>query len=413
MRKIIASLDIGTNSIKLIVGEFLKNTLHILSVSETPTKGIKKGLVANREELIPVLKENFHKAEEMLGIPISEVILTVPSYEVNIIISEGSTTITNPDRIITNQDLIRSMQASSYNKITDDQELLSIIPIAYKINDDEIVKNPLNIIADKLTIKAVLVTSPKEYITPLINVVEAIGIKVIDVIPTAISDIYLLKSSNLGNVGALINIGEETTCVSIYNKGVLMRADVIELGGANIDKDIAYIYKTTKKDAKRLKEKMGLATSIMAKAEEKETLTDRLGNQITINQKELSEVIESRLEELLALAKKLMNNLTKRNIEYIFITGGTTELKDFNILCDKVFTKTHILGKINYIGVRNNKYNSALGALLYFNSRLKMKGKEYCCFSLDDLETISGNAKKVNINEKSILGKLFGYFFDN
>ena len=42
MRKIIASLDIGSNKIKLIVGEFIKNSLNILCVSEASTHGIMK-----------------------------------------------------------------------------------------------------------------------------------------------------------------------------------------------------------------------------------------------------------------------------------------------------------------------------------------------------------------------------------
>lgn len=42
MRKIIASLDIGSSTIKLVVGEYIKNNLNILCVSEIPTKGVKK-----------------------------------------------------------------------------------------------------------------------------------------------------------------------------------------------------------------------------------------------------------------------------------------------------------------------------------------------------------------------------------
>ena len=63
MRKIIASLDIGSNSIKLVVGEFYRNSLNVLCVSEVPSKGIKNGLVYNKDEVIVVLKECFHKAE--------------------------------------------------------------------------------------------------------------------------------------------------------------------------------------------------------------------------------------------------------------------------------------------------------------------------------------------------------------
>lgn len=414
MRKIIASLDIGTSSIKLIVGEFIKNSLNILCVSEVPSRGIKKGLIVSGEELIPVLKETFHKAEEMLGIPVKEVVLGIPAYYTEAVMSEGVSTITNEEHIITHQDLIRAMHAASYNKIDENSELISIIPTRYKVDDDTIVKNPINMIAKKLSLKAVLITAPKNNINSFINVLDRIGIKVIDVVTSSLGDYAINRTKETSSaIGAVINIGEETTTVSILNKGILTKAEVIELGGANIDNDIAYIYKITKKDAKNLKENLGLATTDLAIVEEKVNLTDRLGETVTINQKDLSEIIESRLIEILELSKKQMNLLTKKNIDYIIVTGGTSEIGDFNNLLDKVFTKTHILGKIDIVGVRNNKYSTAVGIIKYYNSRLKLKNKEYSVFSLDDLEILSGIHKKVNINENSILGKLFGYFFDS
>ena len=414
MRKIIASLDIGTSSIKLLVGEFIKNSLNILCVSEVPSKGIKKGLIVNKDEFIPVLKEVFHKAEEMLGIPIKEVVLSIPSYYTEVLMSEGSSTITNEDNVVTHQDLIRAMHAASYNKIDEDSELISIIPTRYKINNEEIIKNPINSIANKLSLKAVLITAPKSNINMFLNIMDKIGVKVIDVVISALSDYetYKTKETNSG-VGAVINIGEETTTVSIINKGILTKVEVIELGGANIDNDIAYIYKITKKDAKNLKENLGLAVPDMADINEKVVLTDRMGDNVIINQKDLSEIIESRLEEILELSKKQMNLLTKRDISYIIVTGGTSEIGDFNILLDKLFTKTHILGKIEIVGVRNNKYSTGLGVINYYNGRLKLKNKEYSVFNLDELEMLSGIQKKININDNSVLGKLFGYFFDS
>lgn len=414
MRKIIASLDIGTSTTKLIVGEFIKGALNILCVSEVPSHGIKKGIIVNKEEAIPAIKEAFHKAEEMLGIPIREVVLSIPSYYTEVVMSEGASTITSEDHVITHQDLIRAMHAVSYNKIDEDSELISIIPTRYKINNEEIVKNPINMIANKLSLKAVLITAPKSNINLFVNTLDKIGIKVVDVVVSALSDYEAHKSKDTkGMLGAVINIGDETTTVSIINKGILMKTEVIELGGANIDNDIAYIYKITKKDAKHLKETIGLATPDMAQANEKILLTDRMGESVTINQGDLSEIIESRLIEILELAKKQMNLLTRREIEYIIMTGGTIELADFNILLDKLFTKYYILGKIEYVGARDNKYSTAVGTIKYYNSRLKLKNKEYSVFNLDDLENLSGIHKKVNINDNSILGKLFGYFFDS
>ncbi len=413
MRKIIASLDIGTSTIKLIVGEFIKNSLHILCVSETPSRGIKKGLILNIDELIPVLKETFHNAEEMLGIPIKEVVLGVPAYFTESIVSVGTSTITSEDHVVTYQDLVRAMHSASYNKIADNSELISIIPTSYKV-DDEVVKNPINMIGHELTLKAVLITASKNNINSFTKLLNRIGIKVADVVTTSLADYASNKTKEMANaVSAIINIGSETTTVSIYNKGILMKSEVIELGGDNIDNDIAYIYKITKKDARNLKENLGLACTDMADNQEKSAITDRMGEDILINQKDLSEIIESRLVELLELSKKQMNLLTRKNVDIILVTGGTSELRDFNILLDKVFTKQHILGKIDTVGVRNNKYSTGLGIIKYYNGRLKLKNKEYCVFNPDELEILSGVHKKVNINENSILGKLFGYFFDS
>ena len=413
MRKIIASLDIGTNTIKLIVGEFIKNKLNILCSSEVPSKGIRKGLIYHKDELIPVLKECFHKSEEMLGIPIKEVVLSIPAYYTETEMSEGTSTITNEDHIVTYQDLIRAMHAASYNKVGEDEELVSILPTTYKV-DNAIVKNPINMIGKKLSLKAVLITIPKNNVMDFLKVLESIGVKVIDIVTTSLSDYAINRFKDSGSkIGALINIGEETTTVSIFNKGILTKAEVIELGGANIDNDIAYIYKITKKDARELKEKIGLACSDMARIDEKIIVTDRLGENVVINQKDLSEIIESRLREILELSQKQINLLTKREIEYIIVTGGSSEIGDFNNLLDKVFTKAHILGKIDIVGARNNKFSTALGTIKYYNGRLKLKNKEYSVFNLDELEILSGVHKKVNINENSILGKLFGYFFDS
>ena len=413
MRKIIASLDIGTSTIKLIIGEFIKNKLNILCTSEVPSKGMEKGLIYRRDELIPVLKETFHKAEEMLGIPVKEVVLSIPAYYTEARMSEGSSTITSEDHVITHQDLIRAMHAASYNQIGEDEELISILPTTYKV-DNDIVKNPINMIGKKLSLKAVLITAPKSSVIDFLKVLDTIGIKVIDVVTSSLGDYASNRFKESGSkFGAIINIGEETTTVSIFNKGILTRAEVIELGGANIDNDIAYIYKITKKDARELKESVGLACSDQARKEEKVTLTDRLGEEVTINQLDLSEIIESRLREILELTKKQINLLTKREIEYIIITGGSSEIGDFNNLLDKVFTKPHILGKIDTVGARNNKFSTTLGIIKYYNGRLKLKNKEYSVFNLDELEILSGIHKKVSINENSILGKLFGYFFDS
>ena len=120
----------------------------------------------------------------------------------------------------------------------------------------------------------------------------------------------------------------------------------------------------------------------------------------------------SKLEKLLNLAKKQINLLTKKEISYIIVTGGVTEIADFRNIMNYVF-KDAELGTVLEIGARHNKYVTGVGLIKYYDSRLKLRNRDFSIFSISEQEELSGIHKKVNISDDSLLGKLFGYFFDN
>lgn len=414
MRRIIASLDIGSDSIKLVVGEIFKNKLNILAALDTPSRGIKKGYIVNSESAIESLKELFDKAEDMLGIRIHNVITSVPSLYTDTFLAEGIVAINNESKMVESKDVIRVLQNAVANKIEPDSELVTILPTNYKINDEEIVKDPIGITCSKLSVKAVIVTVPKKNVNPIITCLKKIGVDVVDIGISPLGDFYEFKTKEEDKlVGAIINIGEETTTVSIVNRGVLTNSEVIYVAGSKVDDDLMYSYKLTKGDARKLKEKLSLAHNRNAEPSENMTFTDLNGDEIKINQYDATEIVMSRLKEILKLAKKQINLLTKKEISYIMVTGGVTESKDFELVLEEVFGTLATLKNVSEIGVRDNKYSNCVGLIKYYNTRLKLRNIDFSIFSLEEQEEFSGLSKKMNISEHSILGKLFGYFFDN
>ncbi len=414
MRKILAGVDIGSNTIKVIVAELVKNKVNVLAVAEKETKGIKNGLVVNPDTFTPVLKEAIKKAEDILGLKIKKVVITVPSFDAEFQVGDGLTTITSEDKVIKGIDIVRAMQASIYNRIPENYELVDIVPAGFKINEEETVQNPLNLVAEKLQVKAIITMVPKRNIVPLLECFQKIDVEVIDTCLGSIGDYYALRNEKLDDqVGVLINIGDAITTISVFNKGLLMNTEIIEIGGQNIDNDISFIYKVTKNDAKNLKENLGLAHKRFAQASNAQSVTNKLGEDISINQYELSEIIMSRLEEILNLAKKQINHLTKKEIHYIIVSGGVSEMVDFDLTLESVFGRSAKLAMMREIGIRNNKYSSCLGSIKNYNHKLKLRGKEFSIFSPEEMEELSGKHKKINLADNSILGKLFGYFFDN
>lgn len=413
MRKIIASLDIGSHTIKLVVGEIVKNKLNILACVDTPARGIKKGFIVNPESAIEALDDVFKKGEEQMGLPIKKVIVSVPSNGIDCFLSEGYTSITNPEKIITSNDIVRSMQAAVYNKILDNQELVTILPTKFLVNDTVISDLPVGMKAEKLKVKAVVVTVPKKNVTTVVRCLERIGVEVVDVTIGALGDYYEFKDNkNSSEVGAVINIGASKTTVSIFNKGIITASEIIDIGGDNIDYDLGYVYKINRKDSLYIKENIALADKNMAQASESVIVEDKNGDKIKINQYSASEIVMSRLEEILNLAKKQINLLTKKQISYIIITGGVTETTEFKDIVNYIF-KNATVGNVLEIGARCNKYATSVGLIKYYDSRLRLRNRDFSIFNIEEQENLSGIHKKVNINDNSILGKLFGYFFDN
>ena len=276
MRKILASVDIGSSTIKLVVGEIQKSNLNVLACCEVPSHGIKNGYIVNPESASLAFKELFKKGETLLGLPIKQVLVCIPSYGTECFLSEGSITITSEDKVVSNDDMVKAMQKSVYNEELNGHELVSILPTKFVINDEETIKNPIGSIANKLTVHDVVVTAPSKNSAGIIKCIEELDVKVIDVCISPLSDFYEFKTDDmLSTVGAIVNIGYNNTTVSIFNKGILIKNAVLDMGSDVIDKDIAYIFKVSRKDACYLKER--LAVTDIDKADPKENLNVKDG----------------------------------------------------------------------------------------------------------------------------------------
>ncbi|MGI6309407.1 MAG: cell division protein FtsA [Bacilli bacterium] len=415
MRKIYAGIDLGSDSIKIIVCDYYKNKYNILATSQVKSRGIKKGLIVNIEEVTKVIKEALKEVEGMLGVTVNKVIVIVPSYFADFKLVEGYSTITNEDKTVKGNDIVRALQACVYNRLPADRELVTVIPLEFNVDDKPGVRDPKGLVGAKLNVKAVMVTTPKKNVYSLVSVLEKIGIEVIDIVLGGIGDYTALRSTPTETcLGAVVNIGAETTNVSIFNRGIIIKNEVIQLGGRNIDNDLAYIYKLDKADAKEIKEKFAVANKRYAQINESYRVMNLYNEELRLNQYEVSEVVSSRIEEILNFVKKQINLLTNKEISYIIVTGGVSEMPGFNGVVLEVLGKHSYVADLNIMGVRNNKFSTLIGAIKYFNDKLILRGKDYSMFDKEkETDLISTKNQILSFSSDSVIGKVFGYFFDN
>ena len=410
MKKIYSSIDIGSDTIKFVVGEYYNKKVNVLASYSIKSKGIRKGLIVDPNLAINAVKDGMKYINNMLDINIKKVIVNVPSNNAKFMYVTGNIDIVNDDEVITGDDVNKVIKNSVYNKLPADYELVTVIPLEFILDNDTKVEKPAGKSSKKLGLKGIMVSTPKKNIYSVINVIEGAGLQVSDITLSGIADYYEVRNNNTDNkVGAIINIGHETTTVSIINNGRFMNTDTINLGGINIEKDLAYVFGISIFDARVIKEKFASSNKRFCQIGETFEVKNTVGEILRLNQLEVSEVVMNRLEEILGYAKKKIIELSKQNISYLIITGGMTEIKSFKHLVFEFLGKDVIIYVTNTLGVRNNKYTTSLGMIKYFISKMELRDKDISMVSEEDVERLMTPSKGVK-KDNLIFTKIFGSF---
>ncbi len=411
MKHIYTSLDIGSNTIKIVVCELYQNKLNVLAASSFKSKGIKKGLITDVDLAKQSIKSAFNEVEDMLGIKIKKIITSVPSFNAEYNIIKGNIKI-DGDYNVTSEDIMKVLEVAVKNNPYTLREMVTVLPIDYSLDDKAFIKNPKGMKGENLGCRAVMVTAPKKSVYSVIGLLEDIGLEVVDISINNIGDLYSFNNNNFADkVGAIVNIGHDTTSVSLYNKSILVKSSIINMGGKNIDNDISYMFKVDIPTSTNLKLKFALAHKKNANVNDIIEVKNAVENSFKINQFDISEVVQSRIENILEEAKKEINVLTSRKIDYIIITGGTSNMPGFEYVVKDIFGENANIGNIKMLGIRDNIYSSCVGNIVYFISKLKLKDMDFTMISDDEMyQYSSANIKKLSTSD-SMLGKIFGFFF--
>lgn len=409
MKKIYTAIDIGSDTIKFVVGEILKGNLNILSSYTIKSKGIRKGLIVDPNLAINSIKDGIKEVNNLLGISVRKAIVNVPDYNSKFMFVTGEVNIVDEDELVTTESVNKVIKDSVYAKLAQDYELITVVPLTFLV-DGEQTSHPIGKSGKKLGLKGIMISAPKKNIYSVLSVMEGAGIEVVDITVSGLCDYYEVRNKNLDKkIGAIINLGHETTTVSVYNRGKLMNTETIQLGGINIDKDLAYMFNISIFDARTIKEKFASSHKRFIALNDVYEVKNTAGEEIKLNQIEVTEIVMERLVEILNLARQQVLLLTKQDISYIVITGGLAEIKAFKNLVYEILGKDVIIYNEETLGVRDNKYTTAVGMIKYFNDKMEIRGKDYSMVERSD-EDFLINPNSKNRKDKTAITKFFENF---
>ena len=411
MNEIYTGIDLGTDSVKVVVSEKVNDKYHVLAAVSSPSNGIKDGFIVESKAAINSIKTALRKASSLLGIKITKVIACVPPDNCHMDIVLGSTDVIDYNEI-TGVDVSNALLDSIKGQDFTNDELVTAMPISFTIDEDKSVNDPKGLKGRILETRVVISTTAKEPLYRILEVLKLSGVETVDIAFTSIGDYFCIKNRKYDElVGAIINIGETSTNVAVFNKGIQIKNGMLPVGSKNVDKDISYVFKVNEEESRNIKENFAVALSNYADSNDTMKVKINKDNEKTLNQIGVSKVVEARVREILKLAKNEIKNLTNREIRYIIITGGLSELAGFDYLVEQEFGFVARVCNIETMGIRHNKYSSCFGITKYFEDKLDLRGKSYNMISKDDIETML--SVDYSLTKDNMLSKVFGHFFDS
>ena len=398
------SVDLGSHSIKIIVSRKVDDKYCVLASTSVKSLGIKRGFVKDKEQALKSLKEAINNIESDLGIKLHKVLLNFPLYNLNTTIESGEIAV---EKVVTGEDIREVIKKTVKENISHDEEVIYLEPIVFEVDGGIQVVDPKGLETKNLKARLAVSTIDKSILYEYLELLSEAELVVDDLVYGIVGDYIEGASRDIDKrLGAVVNIGYSKTEVAIFNKGILLKGSILPLGSRKIDKDISYVYKLDREVSRELKENFANCSSSYADKNDSMEVTNISGETININQFEISQVVEARLEDLIKSVKLEINNLTNREISYIIVTGGITNMSGFAYLLENEFDEEKIICNVTPIGIRSNIYSTGIGIIKYIDKKMKFREIDYNMFDVDEIKKLTAKEK---VSSDNLISKLDAY----
>ena len=370
---LIVGLDIGTSKILAIVAEDRGDgNVEIIGVGHHPSRGLKKGVVANIESTVQSIQRAIEEAELMAGCQILSVYAGIAGSHINSFNSHGVVAIR--DNEVSASDVERVIEAARALAIPNDQKILHILPQDFIIDGQEGIREPIGMSGVRMEAKVHIITGAVSAAQNIVKCIRRCGLEVDDIILEQLASSYAVLDEDEKELGvAIIDIGGGTTDIAVFTEGAIRHTAVLPIAGDQITNDIAVALRTPTQAAEEIKKKFGCALTQLAPHSEMidtPSVGDRAPRKLA--RSTLAEVIEPRVEELYLLAQAELRRSGYEDLigTGIVLTGGSSKMDGMIELAEEIFHMPVRLGVPQYVGglsevVRNPIYSTGVGLVLF------------------------------------------------
>jgi cell division protein FtsA len=327
---IIVGLDVGTSKVRTVIASIRGREdarPKIIGVGESPSAGMRKGVVVDIEEMTKSIKRSVDNAERVSGVDVGKVFVSVGGSHIRARANKGVAAVSRADEEFTQEDVTRAIDNASILYLDPNREIIHIIPREFNIDGQGGIQDPRGMNGFKLEVDAMIVEGLTPYIKNLRKCVSNAGLEIEGLVLNVLAASQAVLTKKQKELGVLVlDFGGGTVGMTVYEEGKLLHMAILPIGSSHITNDIAVGLRTSVETAEKIKlsygscvpEEINKKDNIdISKIDEKE--------EGVISRRELSKIIEARMEDIFSLANKELKKINRESYlpaGAILIGGG-------------------------------------------------------------------------------------------
>ena len=127
-----ASIDLGSDTIKIVVSEYCDNKYNVLASTNTRVVGIKRGIIKDEAMAIKSIELAVLEIEKQLGFRIDKAIISIPLYDVEVSVYTSECEVSG---IVSGTDIATCFKKAIKENITESREVITVFPIDFIIDE--------------------------------------------------------------------------------------------------------------------------------------------------------------------------------------------------------------------------------------------------------------------------------------
>ena len=390
-KQIFAAMEIADHEIRLIVGELHNLKFNVMKVERVEIDGVVKQRIVNEDNVISGIKKAVANASKMIGVPITKVLLIVPSLDMQRLSKRITENLNKPKVVIS--DIQNAIKIAISTPIDDMLELVNYACIRYVVNGFTTRRMPINEKADSLAVDIDLLCASKEMVWEYAKCVEQAQLEIIDIYldTFALSTEAALFERAIGHYVLLIRVEKDTTTLTLLASGKIENTIVVNKGYGQFVEVVASTYNLPIEVANRL-----IRYNCRLKSPVPDSpiyLWSFENKSHTISESQLVEMVKPLFVEWIEELKTICQDILEHDDIVGVISGEGAEILELVDLLSESFKVNFEVYVPDTLGVRDSALATCMGAFYCYNDQEMFRSQTLYSMDSDAFTSVINEIK--------------------